>query len=61
MTGHDDGGRVRQTTVMTENQGCRVDPRRDLVSCAGDPSAELGEGFKDFLGGLGPDERLWVC
>ncbi|MGK3104068.1 FAD-dependent monooxygenase, partial [Streptomyces mordarskii] len=32
-----------------------------LVSCAGDPSAELGEGFEDLLGGLGPDERLGVC
>jgi hypothetical protein len=30
------------------------------VSCAGDPSAEAGEGVEDFLGCLGPDERLGV-
>ncbi|MFJ8545149.1 hypothetical protein ACIRFH_24620, partial [Streptomyces sp. NPDC093586] len=31
-----------------------------LVSCARDPSADAGEGVEDFLGGLGPDERLGV-
>lgn len=30
------------------------------MSCAGDPSAEAGEGVEDFLGGLGPDERRGV-
>jgi len=30
----------------------------ELVSCAGDPSAEAGEGIEDLFGRLGPDERL---
>ncbi|MEV0537660.1 tetratricopeptide repeat protein, partial [Kitasatospora sp. NPDC050463] len=50
-------GDTRSATVTWGKIADVLQQRGELVSCAGDPSAEAGEGVEDLIGGLGPGER----